>query len=445
MKFIFATFFLYLSTVSLLAQKPDEVLATATGLTFTQSSLSENGQKIYLGQAKILSGERTRLLSQMVDELLLESEAKLKSAASDSLIASELKKIAKPTEAEIKAIFDANKANFGEQTIDAIRPQIVAFLRQKAEQKAFRYLVERLKLKYKFAPGKDINAADLKPLESVFSINGKSTSFAEFDERYKAAIHDVRGEIADEIIADLENAIFSTLVNQEAKARNIEAGDVIAVEITNKLREFSNEERAELEGAFRTNLFTKFNVKILVREPEPVAHNVSVDDDPATGKATAAVTVIMFSDFQCSACGATHPILQKVLAEYGDKVRFVVRDFPLESVHENAFRSALAANAARTQGKFFEYIDVLYRNQENLDEASLKKYAVELGLNIKQFELDFSNEKTAAEVRKDMAEGKNYGVGSTPTIYVNGVRVRRLSAENFRDVIGRALAKSATK
>lgn len=153
----------------------------------------------------------------------------------------------------------------------------------------------------------------------------------------------------------------------------------------------------------------------------------------------------MFSDFQCSACGATHPILKKVIAEYGDKVRFVVRDFPLESVHENAFRSALAANAARVQGKFFEYIDVLYSNQESLDEASLKKYAVELGLNIKQFELDFSSEKTAAEVRKDMADGKHYGVGSTPTIYVNGVKVRRLSAENFRNVIGRALAKSATK
>ncbi|MGB7208775.1 MAG: thioredoxin domain-containing protein [Pyrinomonadaceae bacterium] len=445
MKSIFALFFLCLSAVSLLAQKPDEVLATATGLTFTQSSLSENGRKIYLGQAKILSSERTRLLSQMVDGLLLESEAKSSGAASDSLIAAELKKIAKPTEAEIKAVFDANKANFGEQTIDAVRPQIVAFLRQNAEQKTFRDLIERLKLKYKFAAGKDINAADLKPLESIFSINGKSTSSAEFDERYKAAIYDMRGEIADEIIADLENTIFSTLVNQEAKARSIEAGDVIAVEITNKMREFSDEERAELEGAFRTKLFTKFNVKIIVREPEPVAHNISVDDDPTTGKPTAAVTVIMFSDFQCSACGATHPILKKVIAEYGDKVRFVVRDFPLESVHENAFRSALAANAARVQGKFFEYIDVLYSNQESLDEASLKKYAVELGLNIKQFELDFSSEKTAAEVRKDMADGKHYGVGSTPTIYVNGVKVRRLSAENFRNVIGRALAKSATK
>jgi protein-disulfide isomerase len=445
MKFIFALFFLCLSAVSLLAQKPDEVLATATGLTFTQSSLSENGRKIYLGQAKILSSERTRLLSRMIDELLLESEAKSSGATSDSLIAVELKKIAKPTEAEIKAIFDANKANFGEQPIDAVRSQIVAFLRQNTEQKVFRDLIERLKLTYKFVPGKDINAADLKPLESIFSIAGKSTSAAEFDERYKAAIYDLRGEIADEIIADLENTIFSTLVNQEAKARNVEAGDVIAVEITNKMREFSNEERAELEGAFRTKLFTKFNVKIIVREPEPVAHNVSVDDDPVNGKSTAAVTVIMFSDFQCSACGATHPILKKVIAEYGDKVRFVVRDFPLESVHENAFRSALAANSARAQNKYFEYIDVLYLNQESLDEASLKKYAVELGLNIKQFELDFSSEKTAAEVRKDMADGKNFGVGSTPTIYVNGVKVRRLSAENFRNVIGRALAKSATK
>ena len=183
----------------------------------------------------------------------------------------------------------------------------------------------------------------------------------------------------------------------------------------------------------------------MIREPEPVAHNVSVDDDPANGKLTAPVTVIMFSDFQCSACGATHPILKKVLGEYGDKVRLVIRDFPLESIHENAFRAALAANAARAQGKYFEYIDVLYRNQESLDDASLKKYATELGLNIKQFELDFISEKAAAEVRKDMADGRSYGIGGTPTVYVNGIRVHRLSAEGFRLAIDRALSKSASK
>ena len=445
MKFIFTAIFLGIFAVSLQAQKPDEVLATATGLTFTPNALSEGARKLLLGQNTIIASERTRLLSQMIAEMLIDSEAKSQNVTSDSIVAAELKKVAAPTEASIKQVFDANRANFGDRTIEQVRPQIVSFLRRNAEQKVIGDLVESLKVKYKFAPGKDINAADLKLIESVFSIAGKSVSAQEFDERYRAAIYDVRAEIADEIRADLESTVFSTLVGQEAKARNIDAGDLIAVEITNKMREFSDDERAWLESAFRKQLFTKYNVRGLVREPEPVAHNVSVDDDPASGKLTAPVTVVMFSDFQCSACAATHPVLKKVLAEYGDKVRFVVRDFPLESLHENAFRAALAANAARAQGKFFEYIDILYRNQESLDDASLKKYAADLGLNLKQFELDFTSEKTAAEVRKDMADGKNYGIGGTPTIYVNGVKVNRLSTEGFRTAIDRALAKSAAK
>ena len=83
--------------------------------------------------------------------------------------------------------------------------------------------------------------------------------------------------------------------------------------------------------------------------------------------------------------------------------------------------------------------------QEGLDEASLKKYAAELGLNIAQFELDFSSEKTAAEVRKDMADGKKYGIGGTPAIFVNGVRIYRLSPDGFRTAIERALPKLASK
>lgn len=445
MKLILAAIVLSAFTVSLLAQKPDEVLATAAGLTFTSSSLSENGRKLFVEQKTIVASERSRLLSQMINGVLFESEGKSQGLTSDALIAAELKKASSPTEAEIKAVFDANKAGFGERTLDQVRKQIVAFLRQNAEQKALGDMVVSLKVKHKFTPGKDINAADLKPIESVFSITGKSVSAQEFDARYKAAIYDIRAEIAAEIIADLEGAIFSTLVDQEAKARNIDAGDLIAAEITNKLREFSDDERSGLESAFRKQLFTKYNVKILLREPEPVARNISADDDPASGKPTASVTVVMFSDFQCSACSATHPILKRVLAEYPNKVRFVVRDFPLESIHENAFRAALAANAARAQNRYFEFIDILYRNQESLDDASLRKYAAELGLNLKQFELDFISEKAATEVRKDMDDGRNYGIGGTPTVYVNGVRVHHLSAEGFRLAIDRALSKGASK
>jgi protein-disulfide isomerase len=147
----------------------------------------------------------------------------------------------------------------------------------------------------------------------------------------------------------------------------------------------------------------------------------------------------MFGDFQCSACSRTHPVLQKVIGAFPGKIRFVARDFPLENIHENAFRAALAAGAANVQGKFWEYGELLYHNQDNLDAESLKKYAAQVGLNVRQFEIDSTSEKTAAEVRKDMSDGVAYGITGTPTIFVNGVMVRHLSASDFRDAIENAL------
>jgi len=149
----------------------------------------------------------------------------------------------------------------------------------------------------------------------------------------------------------------------------------------------------------------------------------------------------MFTDFQCPACSGTHPVLKQTLATYGDKIHFVVRDFPLENIHKNAFQAALAANAARAQGKFFEYAEILYQNQDALDKASLLKYAAQLGLNAKQFELDFTDARVKAEIQKDQADGRSYGVSGTPTIFVNGVKVQRLSADSFRRAIDRALSK----
>ena len=207
------------------------------------------------------------------------------------------------------------------------------------------------------------------------------------------------------------------------------------------MKDFSDEEQSALEAALRKRLYEKYSVKVLYKEPEPLVENISVDDDPATGPAGAPVTIIMFSDFQCSACAATHPLLKKAMAEHPGKVRLVVRDFPLESIHANAFRAALAANAAHAQGKFFEYTELLYSRQQALDDASLNKFATELGLNVKQFEIDSKSEKTAAEVRKDIAYGEANSINSTPTIFVNGVRVRNLSLDGLRSAIGRALAK----
>jgi len=243
------------------------------------------------------------------------------------------------------------------------------------------------------------------------------------------------------VTADLDGVIFDSLLLDEAKSLNIDPSDLRAREVTDKMKTFSDEERLGLEQTLRSKLFTKYKVKILYKEPEPPVENISVDDDPAQGPAVAPVTIVMFSDFQCSACSATHPVLKKAMAAFPGKIRFVVRDFPLTNIHKDAYNAALAAGAANAQGKFFEYTELLYQRQDALDADSLKKYAGELGLNVRQFEIDFNSEKTATEVRKDMADGEQYRIHSTPTIFVGGIRVRRLSVDGFRKAIERALAK----
>ncbi|HEU4933633.1 MAG TPA: thioredoxin domain-containing protein, partial [Pyrinomonadaceae bacterium] len=126
---------------------------------------------------------------------------------------------------------------------------------------------------------------------------------------------------------------------------------------------------------------------------------------------------------------------------YGNKVRFVVRDFPLNQ-HENAHKAAEAANAANAQGKYFEYITVLFKNQKALDVPSLKKYASDLGLDRTRFDAALDRGTYASEVRKDITDGELYGVGRTPTIFVNGVQLRVLSADGLRSAIDRAAGSS---
>lgn len=441
MKIIQSLLILAIFSIAAFAQKPNEILATANSRNFTVNELSPESQKLWREMPAMLAESRSQMLSEMIANLLFEAEAKATGTTSDKIIESAMSKIPVPADASILAVYEANRDAFGDKTLAQVKPQIVSFLRREPEQKAYQTLVSNLRTKYKVVIGKDVNAADLKSLDALVTVNGKTISAQEFDEKNKFAIYEVRAEFFDRIKDDLNSVIASELLLTEAKELQIDAGDIRAREITNKMRDYSDEEREMLETAFEKRLFAKYKVTYLLKEPAPIVQIISTDDDPSKGRAAAPVTVVMFSDFQCPACGAAHPMIKKVVAEYGEKVRFVVRDFPLTNIHENAFNAALAAKAAFNQGKFFEYSDKLYSNQNALDAVSLKKYAAESGLNLKQFEIDLTDEKTAAEVRKDMADGEKYGIKGTPTIFVNGVRVRILSAEGFREAIEKALKK----
>jgi protein-disulfide isomerase len=418
-----------------------ETIATSSIKTFTIADLPEATQVAWNNKSKSIADARRQLASQMLDEILLTKESKIRGISPEKLVAAERAKVSDPNEQQIQAVYDANRDALANKSPLDAKKQVIKFLRQDPEQAALRKFNDSLAVKFKVVRGKDVNAPGLQPTDVIFTIDGESITAKAFEDKFKLMLFDVEADIYDQVLMDLEDTVYSTLVAEEAKSQGVDASTIIGREVTNKLHDFTDEERLSLQDAFLKRLYDKYKVNITFREPKPIVQNISPDDDPARGSSTAPVTVIMFSDFQCPACSGTHPVLKRILSEFGDKVRFVVRDFPLTSIHDHALLAAKAAGAANAQGKFFDYIELLYTHQDALDLESLKKYAADIGLNVKQFELDLSSEKIAAEVQKDIADGRSYGIYSTPSIFVNGAKVHRLSAEGFRDAISAALGK----
>jgi protein-disulfide isomerase len=439
MKRVLAFLFVGVFASLAFAQKPDDILATAKGHTIRLRDLSPEVQKLVAEFPANLPKTRSSLFEQMINEQVLALAAKARCITSGKFIADEKAKLPAPTEAEIKTFYTTNQTSLRNKTLDEVRKPIADYLRGQAQQKMLGELLARLKAKYKIAPGKDVNATGLGPGDVIATINGLALTAKEFEDYSRFPLFEDKADLADAILSEVDNALYVALLADEAKSLGIEVSDVLAREVTDKMKEFSDAERVELTDDLAKRLFAKYQAKFLYTAPEPILQTISTGNSPATGPLNAPVTIVMFSDFQCSACSATHPILKKAMANYPGKIRFVVRSFPLESVHANAWRAALAAAAANAQGKFFEYVEILYTHQDALDDASLNKYAADLGLNVKQFELDFNSDKTAALVRKDMADGESYDINRTPTIYVNGLSVRRLSAEGFKKAIDKAL------
>ncbi len=138
----------------------------------------------------------------------------------------------------------------------------------------------------------------------------------------------------------------------------------------------------------------------------------------------AKVTLVEFGDFQCPACGASHPIVKQLMGDYKGQVNFVFRHFPLP-MHKNAMKAANAAEAAGAQKKFFEMHDLLFENQtewaeDNNPEKLFEKYAQELKLDIDKFNEDVKSKKYEDKVKADQADGNAVGVNSTPTFFING-------------------------
>jgi protein-disulfide isomerase len=431
----------------------------------------------YNDPAKAIREARERAVDARVASMLVAAEAKKRGKSPNDIIEAEINsRIAAPSEQEIQAAYNANRDQIGGADLETVRADLVNFLRNQQKQTLYAALVSRLKMTNVVSKNSDVNSASPAPGTVLVSVNGDPLRIDSINERMKSyvykmqmRIYSIRKDILDRRINDL-------LIVAEANKRKIGPEEIVRTEITDKVKAptdaeiarfyeqnkaniktdlpnakvaianyLQQQQQEDLELALANKLRTGGNLKILLREPEAPVINVSLGTGASRGDANAPVTVVEFTDFQCSACGGMYPIVEEVLKSYGPRVHFVIRNFPLTTVHPNAYNAAQAAEAAKAQGKFWEYIDLLFKNQTTLDRDSLKKYATQVGLDRKQFDAEFDSGKYEPLVRHDIEEGEGYGIEATPTIFINGVMLTEFSGEGLRAAIDKAFARSGKK
>ncbi len=317
MRIFINIFFVFLLFVVGVNAQQSGVLAVANGQNYTVTDLDPATREAFEGLEKNLKTERTEILGELIAQMLYKDEATARKISVNKLLELEVpKRIPPPTAAEIKAVYDANKDSIGGKTLAEIRPSIVDFLWRQAYPAGLAKYIAALKLKHKIVIGKDVNTSSLLPTDVLASVNAKPITVQYFNEKGGQNLYDLRTDVYEKTFNYLDQIIFNSLISIEAKQADLSPSDLIAREVTSKMKDYSDEERESLENGFRQGLVQKYKVNFLLSEPVPFVHKISVDDDPSRGNANAPVTVVMFSDFQCPACSATHPVLQKVLSQY---------------------------------------------------------------------------------------------------------------------------------
>lgn len=464
------------SPTPMLAPAEPVLLAVVNGQNITTADLDPGVRQEVESLSGKIAEARRQILELQINTLLLEAEAAKRRMSSQQLYDVAVKrKLTPATPTEIKKFIDDNGSSFDQSDPEAMRKDVAAYILAEKEVRLSGEFVNQLRATSPVVISADINNATLPPGTLIATVAGKRITAEMIDERVRPIAHKLRLNTYLLERRALDQTIYNLLLLAEANRRHVPPEELVRSEITDKVKpptdaevsKFYEENKARipgelasvrtqiasylhekqqqtLENALADRLRKQANIRLLISEPPPLVQRISVDDDPARGDANAPVTIVEFTDFQCPSCAAMHPILDEVIKSYGNKVRFVVRDFPL-SIHANARKAAEAANAAHAQGKFFEYAAILFKHQDALDVASLKKYAGELGLNKALFDAAVDSGKYAAEVRHDLDDGEKYGVDGTPTIFVNGVALTDLSAEGLRAAIEKALGSPAPK
>jgi protein-disulfide isomerase len=311
------------------------------------------------------------------------------------------------------------------------------------------------------------------------TVDGRVIMLEEVDRTIGASLSALEEQIFQLRQQRLEALIAEQLLAQEADREGISVADLLDREVNPqfvsvtdaKIEQFYEANKARMpafdsglrerirsylkdqelqnrRAALVARLRQQSRIALHLKAPAVFRVDLNVAGAPSRGPDNAPVTVVKFEDFHCPFCKEAQRTLAEITARYGDRVRIVHKDSPIDSLHPQASRAHLAARCAHEQGKFWAYHDALYGAAPQVSPEHLKGLAELAGVELAQFETCLADNKYAAAVENDIAEGTKAGVTGTPAFFINGrlisgaqpleqfVRVIEAEFEQRRQLVG---------
>lgn len=306
----------------------------------------------------------------------------------------------------------------------------------------------------------------------VAKIGGEEITEEQLIGEDKLDFHELKKREYDLRMDRLNKLMVDKLIGAEAKKANLSLDEYInkkvvggEIKISDKdYKKFVAEKRipeaqitpqikerimAYLQNQKKQDMVQAHVAKLTKNEPVEVYFTkprmdvkVDIGQAPVMGKADAKVKIVEFSDFQCPFCNRAADTVGELKKKYGNKIQVAFKHFPLP-MHREAGPASEASMCVHEQDadKFWKFHDILFKNQDKLDNASLEKYAKDVGANVDKFKECYSSGKYKQFVQNDMQQGEKIGVKSTPTFFINGQIVAgALPVEQFSEIIDEELA-----
>ena len=428
-----------------------EQLVIKTFITRTLINQEINRQNIVVSEDKIkeqVNEVRARVPRGMSLETILKERGSsieelreniTYSLKMNKLFESQLKLDYTPTDQEIKKYYNTNKKKFDIPEVVRLR-QIFIKLDEKDDGK----IKAEKKRKIEALRKQLLEGADFQKLAKENSegpnketggvlvlIRGRTLNLKPFED---AAFSQKVNEIGPIVKTRLGYHIIQVLAHNKGEERSFD-------EVKDEVRkEMIQEKNRKAINNYIAGLYKKAKIVYHNADAIKTSREINIVGSPFRGPSDAPVVIVEFGDFQCQSCAKASFLLDQILEMYPKKVKIVFKNYPLE-YHKYARIAAAAALAAGKQGKFWEFHDLLFENQEELNDQKIKEISESLSLDWRKLSKDMKKPAVLAMINSDKSEADRVGIDKVPTIFINGKRLKDITLPGIKAVIEKELQK----